>query len=357
MTVESDIAINIGELQQFCLAVLARVGFAREDASIITDSLIQADLRGLNTHGVMRLPIYLQRLQAGSINPAPRFTVVRESPCHVLIDGDNGMGQVCGTYGMQQALQKAAASGIGIAGVRNSNHFGMAAYYVLQALKENMIGVALSNTEPLMPAPGGAEAVVGNNPIAVGIPAQNSDPIVLDMACSAAAIGKIIIAQKKGERIPAGWATDREGNITSDPQEALAGGFLLPVGGPKGYGLALVVDVLCGVLTGGGFGRQVMTLFSDFHLKQNVGHLFVALNPALFLPLESFLARVDLLSAQIKNSAKARGVAEIFLPGEIEWSKYKESLRGQVIHLPAPVVAELNSLARGLGMTCQLGIN
>lgn len=265
-----------------------------------------------------------------------------------IFDACNGMGQVASCRAMKKAIEKAGTTTIGICGVRNSNHFGTAAYYSVMAAEQNMIGISCSNTEPLMPAPGGGKAVVGNNPTSMAVPTGEGFSLALDMAASAAAIGKVLLAQKQGLSIPSGWATDRLGVETSDPKQVMDGGMLLPVGGHKGYGLSLMVDVLAGILVGAGFGDRIHSPFTGPENPQNLGHLFVAIDVSRFLPLDQFLAHVKSLCHEIKTAPTAPGVQEVFLPGEIEHMTKQKRLK-EGIPLPEGVVSELDAYAAELG--------
>ncbi|ATW26681.1 Ldh family oxidoreductase [Candidatus Formimonas warabiya] len=347
------VTINHQKLLSFALECFLCTGFEEESAQLIADSLIEADLRGLNTHGVIRIPMYLNRVKTGLIDPLARVNLIKENDNMAVLDAGNGMGQPASVYAMQKAIEKAGVSTISMVGVRNSNHFGTAAYYSMMAAERRMLGISCSNTEPLMAAPGGAKAVVGNNPLSIAIPGGNKPDIVIDMAMSAAAIGKIVLAQKKGESIPLGWATDKIGNVTTDPNEALDGGALLPFSGPKGYSFALAVDILAGILMGSGFGEDVKSPFNDFLNQQKVGHMFMAINISAFTNLEKFLANVEELIRQIKTAPVAPGVKEAFLPGEIEYNtKCTRLVDG--IPLPVGLIDELNAYAQELTVKSRL---
>ncbi len=231
--------IKSDNLQNLMYEVLKKCGLTEQDAEIAAKVLIQADLRGVDTHGAIRLPIYVKRLQLGLVNPRPVIKIVRETATTAIIDGDFGLGHVTSYKAMEIAIDKASRHGIAAVGVRHSHHNGAAAYYAQMALEHDMIGFSCTNSPPLMPAPGGADKVVGNNPFAIAVPAGKELPLVLDMACSLAAQGKVMLAMKRGESIPHGWATDNKGVPTTDAAEGLKG-FLLPAGGYKGYCMAII---------------------------------------------------------------------------------------------------------------------
>ena len=259
------------------------------------------------------------------------------------------MGQPASVYAMQIAVKKASQSIIGAVGVRNSNHFGTAAYYSKIAAENNMIGISMSNTEPLMPAPGGRKAVVGNNPLSTAIPLKDREPIILDMATSTAAIGKILIAQKRGDSIPVGWAVDKLGKDTTNPFEALNGGLIMPLGGPKGYGLSIIIDVLAGILTGSGFGQLVKSPFEDMANDQRAGHFFIAIDIKSFIALDDYYENTNKLVNEIKSSPTIEGVEEVMLPGEIEYRTMQSRLN-YGIPLPIMVIRDLEQLALSLGV-------
>ncbi|MGE5572675.1 MAG: Ldh family oxidoreductase [Bacteroidota bacterium] len=333
--------------KQICRDMLRAAGVPRQDAELIADTLVFAELRGVSSHGLVRLGSYIRRVKLGLMNPTASPCVVQKGASTALVDGCNGFGQVVTMRAMNLAIEMAGATGAAVVGVRNSNHFGAAAYYVMAAVKVGMIGVVLSNAAPAMAPWGGAVAMMGTNPLAIGIPAGEEPPVVLDMATSAVARGKIRLAAKKGERIPEGWALNSKGEPTTDPQEALAG-TLLPASGPKGYGLALVIDVLSGILTGSGFSRMVRSL-DDMSGPVRAGHLVATINVQAFTNLPSFKAEVDAFIREVKDCPKAAGVDRIYLPGEIEFEAASRlSERG--ITVSDGVAADLKALGAELGV-------
>ncbi|MDH7498918.1 MAG: Ldh family oxidoreductase [candidate division NC10 bacterium] len=344
---KSVVLVKPEPLSQFCRHLFQKVGVPMQDAQVLMDNLIEADLRGVDTHGVTRIAIYIERLQSGAVKAKPQIKVLKETPTSALLDGDHGLGQVISAKAMEMAIEKAKAGVIGLVGVRNSTHNGAMAHFAMMAVKQDLIGIALTNTVPLMAVTGGNQAMIGNNPLAIAAPAGSEKPVVFDMACSIAARGKIILAAKKGEKIPLGWAIDKEGLPTQDAKAALEG-LILPVGGHKGYGLALMVDVLSGVLTGAHFGPSVGPLYNNPGV-QGIGHLMAAIRIEAFLPLSEFKARMDQMIRDIKNSKKAKGVEEIFLPGEIEMG-IEAKRRKEGIPLSRAVYEELCGLGEELGV-------
>lgn len=330
------------QLRDFCARVMEKLNLPSEDAYLVADSLVQANLRGVDSHGVTRMGIYTERLSRGLIDPNPQIEVIKETAASALIDGKNGMGQVVASQAMKIAVSKAKEAGIGLAGVRNSTHFGTAAYFSEMALKEDMIGIALSNAPATMALWGGRTPYVGTNPFSFAIPTGDEQPIVLDMATSVIARGKIIMANQKGESIPAGLAVDKEGIMTTDAAKALEGA-VLPFGGPKGSGIALLIDILSGVLNGAAYGPHIADLYKSLESKQNVGHLLGAINVSSFIGIFSFKETMNAMMWEIKNLPAAQGQEYIILPGEIEMKEQKKrELEG--IKLDEEVVCELKEI-------------
>jgi len=333
-------------LKSFCAAILERVGVPSAHASIVADSLVEANLRGVDTHGVILLPRYVKRIRLGLMNPKAAPKIVRDSGAVAIVDGDNGLGQVAATKAVEIGVEKADRYGVGAVGVRNSNHFGMAAYIALQAIKFDMIGIVLSNAAPSIAPWGGARPLFGTNPIAIAIPTGH-EPIVLDMALGVVARGKIRAAAREGKSIPEGWALDEHGQPTTDPHAALKGS-VLPIAGPKGYGMALMVDVLAGVLTGSSFADGI----SSVHERggaTGVGHFVQVVNIKSFMPIDAFRARIAALASKVHQSPLAKGVARVYLPGEIEAAVKKERLQSGV-PLSKMQQEELVELAKELGI-------
>ena len=344
---EETIRIPAGDLTRACATLLQEVGVPPDQAETIAEIVVEADLRGVESHGLLRLPAYIHRVQAGLMTAVTELKTVRERGASVLLDAGSGFGQVAGVVAMSQAIDRARQFGVGVAAVRNANHFGIAAHYAMMALPHRMIGVVTANAAPSMAAWGGAAPVLGTNPICIAIPTGGDVDIVLDMASSMVARGKIRLAASKGQRIPLGWALDAEGRPTEDPKAALKG-TVVPIGGPKGYGLALIVDVLSGVMTGADFGTR---LTSVHELKQHssVGFVTQALDITAFAEWDEFQTSTATLVAEVLNSPRAPGVSRIYLPGEIEWLKQQERLESGV-PVPHKVLDELRQLAVELGV-------
>ena len=334
-------------LRDYCRRVMMAAGVEESCAADTADVLVDADLTGVSTHGVSRMAIYLQRIQRGVVSPDNNIRILRESPAAVSIDAGNTLGAPSAKFAMARCIQKAAAEGCCFAAVRNSNHFGAAAYYARMASEQGMIGFACTNLTGKIAPFGSAEPYMGTNPISAAVPSDGL-PVVLDMTPSAAALGKLILAQKLGKSIPLGWALDADGNPTTDPGAGRAGS-LIPIGGPKGSGLAIVVDILSGILSGSGFGPHLHDLYEDLEHPQGIGHFLGAINISSFIDPAVFRASVSQMSREIKHLRRAPGVEEIFLPGERSLRRREKNLR-EGISLPDAVTAELRDLGKPYGI-------
>ncbi len=306
-----------GAADAFARALLAAHGVPAEDAAIVAGCLVRADLRGVDTHGLVRLPGYLDRVRRGLVDPRPALFPERVTPVAAALDGHNGFGFVVATRAMAEAIAMARDYGIGIVSVRRSTHFGMAACYVLQALEAGMVSLVFTNASRAMPPWGGREPLLGTSPLAAGAPGGELAPFVLDMSPAVAARGKIRLAEKRGEQIPLGYALDAAGRATTDPAAALHG-VVLPIGGPKGSGLSMLMEIFGGVLSGAAYAGDVGDQYKAYDRPQNVGHFFLAMKPDLFVPMAQYRARMDTLVERIRACPKADGFAEILLPGEPE---------------------------------------
>ena len=337
--------VRAEDLREYSGAVLQAVGVPPADAEVISSALLDAELRGLDTHGAIRLPQYVTLVKQGTINPRPEIKVVNESASHVLVDNGYGLGFLGCVKAMNLCIAKAKRVGIAMAGVCNSSHFGAAGYYARMAAEQELIGFATSNSYPVMAPPGSITRTHGNNPFAFAIPSGERPPMVLDMATSVVSQGRIKKYGDERRRIPLGWANDREGNPTDDPEAAF---LMLPVGegGYKGYGMAVVMDALAGVLTGSLFARK----FISGPGSCGCGHFFISLDPQLFLPLDDFKKRSDEMVGQIKDVKLAEGSTElIYFPGE-RGSARKEKRLKEGIPLLGSTIKVLDRLSHDLGV-------
>jgi L-2-hydroxycarboxylate dehydrogenase (NAD+) len=354
----SQIAIPEQKLKDFCNAVWMRLGVPEKDAKVTTDVLVLADLRGVDSHGVARLPRYYTDLKNGWTKPTDQSKILRETKAVAMIDGGQSLGQVVGRKGMELAIKKAKETAVGIVSVRNSHHYGIAGYYSLMALEHDLIGVSMTNAAPLVVPTFGRSAILGTNPISLTAPAGKERPFVLDMATSVVPRGKLEVYDRLKKTIPLGWAVDTTGRSTTDPHAVLdalskrLGGGILPLGGEgeeysghKGYGLALMVDVLCGVLSGSATGLGV----DVDKAKPNVGHFFMAIDPSAFRPLEEFRRDMDRLARELKDSPKAQGQNRIYVHGEKSFAK-TEKYRREGVPLATPVVDSMKKIGSELGV-------
>ncbi|MYZ46997.1 Ldh family oxidoreductase [Propylenella binzhouense] len=309
--------VEAEEARRFVAALLATYEVPPQDARVIAECLVRADLRGVDTHGIARLGGYLDRVRRGLVNPRPNLRPRRVTPAVAHLDGGDGFGFVIATRAMAEAMAMAGEVGIGMVSAMRSTHFGMAASYVLQAVEAGFIAFVFTNASRAMPPWGGREALLGTSPFAAGAPGGERGPFVLDMAPSVAARGKIRRAQRMGEQIPLGYALDAEGKPTTDPVKALQG-VVLPMGGPKGSGLSMLMDIMGGVLSGAAFAGDVTDQYKDYTRPQNVGHFFLAIRPDLFMSAADFRARMDVLVERVKTCPRAEGFDEILMPGEPE---------------------------------------
>lgn len=339
-------------LRTFCEAVLMKFGVPPEDARVTTDVLVLADLRGIDSHGVARLQRYVTGLKEGYMKPTDHSTIVRETKATALIDGGQSLGQVVGKKGMELAIKKAKETAVGVVTVRNSNHYGIAGYYSLMALDHDLIGMSMTNAAPLVVPTFGKTSILGTNPISITAPTAQETPFVFDMATATVPRGKVEVYNRAAKPIPHGWAVDETGKSTTDPARVLnalakrLGGGLLPLGGEgeemgghKGYGLALMVDVLSGVLPGAATGLQV---YAD-EKKPDVGHFFFALDPAAFRPIEEFKRDMDRIARELKDSPKADGQPRIYVAGEKSFARMA-TYRTEGIPLAPKVVENLKAI-------------
>jgi LDH2 family malate/lactate/ureidoglycolate dehydrogenase len=360
----SEVATTIYPIEVlagFSKAVFLHFGVPEEDAETAAEVLARSDLRGIESHGVARLKTYFDMLSLGRINPKPRIDIVRESPSTATVDGDNGLGLVVGPKANAIAMDKAEAAGSGWVSVRNTNHYGIAGYYVLEALKRDLIGWSMTNSTKLVAPLWGGERMLGTNPISIGFPGKDEPPIVIDMATSAVAYGKVEIARRAEKAIPVGWAVDRVGADTDVPQAMIDGGALLPLGsnremgGHKGYCLAAAVDILCCVLSGANWGPFA----PPFALRQEIpsrsvgkgiGHFFGAMRISAFIDPDEFKRQVDDWIQTFRATAPAPGTDGPLIPGDPE----REAERVRVtegIPLLQPVVDELREISMATGIS------
>jgi LDH2 family malate/lactate/ureidoglycolate dehydrogenase len=335
------------ELAAFAARAFVAVGLPHADAQTVADLMVEADLRGSDTHGVIRLPLYVRRLRAGGINRTPNIRLISDRASVALIDGDNGMGHLVMRRAAELAIDKAKATGIGWVGVRMSNHAGPAALYVTMPLRHDMVGLYFAvGSNNHLPPWGGSESLLGTNPMAVAVPALEEPPIVLDMAPTVAAYGKVRLKAQRGEAMPVGWMIDREGKPLTDPKRADEG-YLLPIGDYKGYGLSLIIALLAGALNRAAVGREVIDFVKETGKATNTGQAIMALSIEAFMPPAEFKKMVDAFIRDIRHSQRLPGVERIWLPGE---QSHAKSLDRRVHGIPMPKALResLDGVARDL---------
>jgi L-2-hydroxycarboxylate dehydrogenase (NAD+) len=348
----SKFTYRVDDLQDYVIRFLRNYNVSEADARIVADVLVSADLRGVESHGIIRLDTYYgSRLRKGLIDPASPLKVLNETAATIAYDAGTGLGQVVSYHAMNRCIEKANESGACMVTMRNSNHYGIAGYYAMMALPHDMIGISFTNAQPLVAPTYGRTAILGTNPIAVAAPAGNNQPYVLDMATSIVPIGRVTVYQKAGREIPEGWGVDKEGLVTTDPSSVLAGGALMALGGTdimrgyKGYGLALMVDIFSGILSGSAFGKDVGR--PNTNRPADVGHFFAALKIEAFRPLEAFKRDMDALLDQLKEAPKAAGQERIYIHGEKEFEQAARRA-AEGIPLGAKVEASLRQIAADL---------
>lgn len=353
------VKVKTKELEEFTKNVFLRLGMNEEDAWVSADVLVRADRRGIESHGVARLQRYVDDIKSRVIKIDAEIKTIVETPVSLVIDGGGGVGQVIGSKTMKRCIEKAKTNFICLAAIRNSNHYGIAGYYTLMALKENMIGLSFTNSAPLVVPTFGKDAVLGTNPISVGVPAGEERPFLLDMATSTVPRGKVEVYARKGDSMPKTWATDEKGMATTDAQRVLdnlatrKGGGLLPVGGEgmlnaghKGYGLAALVDILCGVFSNGAVGPDV---YGKKGQPAEVAHFLGAVNPAAFVGLGAIQEKMDYFIRMMKHSQKAEDQCCIYVAGEVEY--HAEDANAESLGLLKKVFDNLNTIGKEFNLT------
>lgn len=347
--------ISFDDLKAFCREMYKRVGVPDEEAEIVAGLLARADLRGVETHGVTRLPIYIQRIQKGYVRAVNKTTLIREKGPTAFAEAHGSMGHVVAFKAMQMAINKAQEYGIGWVSVKDSGHFGVAGLFPMMALEKDFIGYIITNSAPMMAPYGGWERIIGNNPLSYAFPAGEYLPVVVDFSCSVVSSGKLILCRKRGEKIPLGWAYDKDGLPTEDPYEGYeGGGSLAPMGEHKGYGLALSHEILTAILTGGKWTRNIKSLYEEDRTGiQGTCHSFMALDPDCFIGKEQFKKSMDSYIKSTKESGKAEHTREILMPGEPEYQAESERLK-EGIPLSPTTEKELVVLGQSFGLSLHL---
>jgi L-2-hydroxycarboxylate dehydrogenase (NAD+) len=351
-------------LLNFSKSVFMKMGCSEEDALAATRVFLAAELRGLPSHGMLRIKDYYQLWKSNRINTKPRIMIVHESPSTAVVDGDNAIGMVASVFSMNVAIEKAKKSGTGWVSTRNSNHFGMGAYYIMMALEHDMIGICMTNANPLVAPPSATKPLLGTNPIAVAIPAQKQPPFIADFSTTAISRGKLVVAAKKGEKVAFGYVQDKFGNPSDDPEIIEKGGAMLPLGGDlahgshKGYCLGAIVDIFSAVLSGANFGPFVPPSVAFLPvLKEKVGegtgHFFGAMRIDAFQPPDEFKAGMDRWIETFRNADHADGKPGVMIPGDMERMKEIEIKRSGINIIPK-VSKEMKEIADELGIEFEI---
>ncbi|MGM0754186.1 MAG: Ldh family oxidoreductase [Bacillota bacterium] len=337
------------DLRQFCKTLLEEMGMMEDHAAVVSESLLRANLEGVDSHGISRLPIYAKRFSDQRINLNPSIQMEQRSPSVLVVNGDNGLGHVISYKAINKGIEMAKQSGVTAIAIKNSNHFGTASYFCQLACEQNLACIGFTNSPPGIAPWGGKEAFFGTNPMAFGFPTGDDQPVIIDLSTSIVARGKIILAEKQGQTIPDGWAIDEKGEPTNDPKAAL-NGSVLPLGGAKGSALALAVEILTGLLTGAAFGPHVKSIYEDGEKENaNVGHFFILMDIEKFMNLNVFFESIKSLLVEMKAVPKAPGNDEIRYPGERrKRERDKRQLEG--VQLSQSVSDELQSLGSQFGV-------
>ena len=347
----TTIRVRHDDLLNFVRKAYECAGVPSDEAEIVSKLLIGADLRGVESHGVTRLPIYIKRLQKQFVRKKCTIEVVRQKGATAFLTANGSMGHLVAHKAMLQTIDLAESHGIGFVSVKDSGHFGVAGLFPAMALEKDMIGYVCSNSAPMMAPFGGRNRIIGNNPLSYAFPADKKLPVIVDFSCSVVSSGKLILTRKKGEEIPLGWAVDKNGKPTTDPYEGYeGGGSLAYVGSHKGYGLALTHEILTALITGGKWTQNIKSLYEeDKSGIQGTCHSFIVIDPECFVGIEEFKRSMDEYIDSIKNSPNAEGVDEILMPGEIEDRCEKEQLNNG-IRLSSNTLDDLSTLANGLSI-------
>lgn len=342
--------VDAEKLKAFGRAVAQKAGLGEQDAEVFVDSLVEADLRGIGSHGVSRLKVYAQRLESGVVDASASPRILLDSPGALEVDGCNMMGAPLALRVMEMCIQRARENGSCFAAVKNANHFGAGAYFTEYAARRGMLAFAVANGEVGVIPTGGAKAMLGTNPLSVALPGGSLfPPVVLDMATSMVARGKVVLAQKNGKKIPLGWAVDKNGAPTTEPGEVLDGGSMMPFGGAKGYGISLIIDILCACVAGACNCRTTPSFWSDFEHPQNVGFFMGCIDLSRFVGAEDYDRAITAELQEFKDCPTAPGVESVMLPGEIEHNTRLRNLQ-QGVELGDGVLQELRELAEKYGI-------
>lgn len=342
---QTNCEISIDILKSFCVKAMLNSGMSKGDAEITANVLVATDMWGTFTHGTKQLRKLLKNFRDGRMNPKASPKLMKEGTSWALYDGHRAMPMVSSVKAMETAIDKAKKTGIAYSIVKNSGHYGAAGYYANMAAEKDLIGISMTNVDPCMAIPGSRAAILGTNPIAYAVPAGKEKPILLDIATSIVAASKIFKAQDLGQSIPNNWLVDENGVPTTNPAGYPAKGAIMPMAGHKGYGIALMIEILTGVLSGGAFAKDVPCWVLESPEPVDQSHTFIAIDINTIMPINSFKDRMDKLIDMIHQLPKAVGSDRIFLPGQIEWEHYEKVITNNMLNLPEDVIMSLKGLA------------
>ncbi|MBS7526188.1 Ldh family oxidoreductase [Fusibacter paucivorans] len=340
MQTEGQVIVTKEQLKQDVIYLLEKLGVPTDEADMTAEVMVDTNAKGIETHGVRWLDIYMQRIQAGSVKAKTKLDVIKEKGSLLILDANHGLGQVAMTKAVEMGVKKAKENGISVVAVRNSNHFGATGFYTELAAKSDVIAFVATNGTPLMAPWGGTDLCIGTNPLSYAFPTKGY-PIVLDMATTAIARGKVFVAARKGLPLPEGTALNKDGVPTVDAKEALDG-VLLPAAGPKGFGLSLMIDIMAGILTGSNYGTNITSLFGDLEGVQDIGHFAYFINIEDFMDLDEYYEKIEANKARMKSSKLAQGFNQIFMPGEIEAGIREKNLKDGIA-IPKPTMDVLEA--------------
>ena len=346
--------IRLEDLKEFSVKALMSAGVSENNANTVADVLITTDTFGVVTHGTKNLYPYVQKMQAGGLDAKAEPSIIGEGPAWAILDGNKAVGMVSACKAMNLAIEKAKKVGIAYVGVRNSCHFGAAGYYANMAAKEGLIGLSMSNADPVIAVPNGRNKAIGTNPFSFAAPLDDGKSVFLDIALSNVAALKVIMAQENGQQIPDTWLVDEEGLPTTDVQKFPKNASLQPMAAHKGYGLAVLVELLSAVMTGAGMLSQITSWNLDMPSANNAGHAFIAIDVSQMMLAEQYNGRINQMIDEIKNGPKAKGAEHIFMPGEMEWSKREKALQSGELQLTDAMAASLQQLSDATGIPLKL---
>lgn len=342
--------VRLNDLKNFCEEALVSAGVSKGDAKTVTEVLVTTDTFGVMTHGTKNLNQYIQKMQAGGLDAKAEPIVEKEGPAFAIINGNKAVGMVSACKAMNMAIEKAKEVGIAYVGVRNSCHFGAAGYYANLAAKEGLIGLSMSNADPVIAVPNGSRKAIGTNPFSFAAPLGDGRSVFLDIALSNVAALKIIMAKEKGQEIPSTWLVDEEGLPTTDADKFPENASLQPMAAHKGYGLAILVELLAAIMTGAGMLSEIASWNLDLSSVNNAGHAFIAIDISKMMPMEVFTKRITQVANELKNGPKAKNADRIFLPGEMEWERREATLANGVLEITDAMAESLKQLSETTGV-------